>query len=314
MRNGLASGDFASIGECMVELSPTGDGLYRQGFAGDTLNTAWYVRALTSQAGRKVRYVSAVGSDALSDTMLGFLSDAGIDTGSITRIADRTVGLYLITLVGAERSFTYWRRDSAARRLASDRERLKAALDGVGTAYLSGITLAILEPEDRVRLLSVLTDFRRDGGEVVFDPNIRPRLWSDRETMARVTTDGYRVATIALPTFPDEADVFGDASPSDTADRIAALGVREVAVKNGPDPVFLRVRGEPDTTIAALTEVQPIDTTGAGDSFNGGYVAARLAGRSPGEAAKLGHAVAARVIRHRGALAPFASVADLAVF
>lgn len=314
MRSGLASGDFASIGECMVELSPTGDGLYRQGFAGDTLNTAWYVRALVSQVGRKVRYVSAVGTDALSETMLGFLSDAGIDTGSIARIDDRTVGLYLITLVGAERSFTYWRNSSAARRLAADTERLRRALDGVGTAYLSGITLAILEPEDRARLLSVLTDFRKNGGEVVFDPNIRPRLWSDRETMARVTTDGYRAATIALPTFPDEADLYGDASPGDTANRIAALGVREVAVKNGPDPVFLRVAGDADATIAARTEVQPIDTTGAGDSFNGGYIAARLAGRSPIEAATLGHAIAARVIRHRGALAPFAAVADLATF
>lgn len=314
MRTGLVSGDFASIGECMVELAPTDNGFYRQGFAGDTLNTAWYVRGLTQGSGRKVRYVSAVGTDGLSETMLGFLSDAGIDTGSVARIDDRTVGLYLITLVGAERSFTYWRQNSAARRLASDRERLRTALDGVGTAYLSGITLAILEPEDRVRLLSVLSAFRNSGGDVVFDPNIRPRLWSDREIMAKVTTDGYRSATIALPTFPDEADLYGDASPRDTADRIAGLGVGEIVVKNGPEPVLLRVAGKPDAAVPALTEIQPIDTTGAGDSFNGGYIAARLAGRSPFDAATLGHSVAARVIRQRGALAPFSAVADLNVF
>lgn len=314
MTGGLASGDFASIGECMVELAPVGDGLYRQAFAGDTLNTAWYVRGLTDRGARKVRYVSAVGTDALSEAMLGFLSDAGIDTRSVARIADRTVGLYLITLNGAERSFTYWRGSSAARRLAADAGRLEQALDGVGVAYLSGITLAILEPEDRTRLLSVLAAFREGGGEVVFDPNIRPRLWSDRETMARVTTEGYRAASIALPTFPDEADLYGDGAPGDTASRVAALGVREVVVKNGSEPVLVRVAGGADLFIPALTEVQPIDTTGAGDSFNGGYIAARLAGRSPVEAAALGHAVAARVICHRGALAPFEAVADLAVF
>jgi 2-dehydro-3-deoxygluconokinase len=312
--DGLASGDFASVGECMVELAPTGDGLYRQGFAGDTLNTAWYVRGLMPDGGRKVRYVSAVGRDALSDSLLAFLSDNGIDTAAVARLSDRTVGLYLITLAGAERSFTYWRTHAAARCLASDPARLRAALDGVGTAYLSGITLAILEPDDRVRLFSILADFRADGGEVVFDPNIRPRLWDDGQTMARVTTEGYLAATIALPTFPDEADVYGDGSPRETADRIAALGVREVVVKNGPEPALLRVAGEPDLFVPALTEVQPIDTTGAGDSFSGGYIAARLAGRSPFEAATLGHAVAARVIRHRGALAPFTAVADLAVF
>ncbi len=310
----LTLGDFASIGECMVELAPTGDGLFRQGFAGDTLNTAWYVRGLTRRGTRKVRYVSAIGTDALSESMLSFLSDAGIDTRSIIRLDDRTVGLYLITLVGAERSFTYWRNNSAARRLASDVERLKVGLDGAGTAYLSSITLAILEPEDRLRLLSVLAAFRSGGGEVIFDPNVRPRLWSDRETMARVTTEGYKVASIALPTFPDEADLYGDHTLSDTADRIAALGVREVVVKNGPEPALLRLAGEPDISAPALTEVKPIDTTGAGDSFNGGYIAARLAGRSPEEAVRLGHAVAARVIRHRGALAPFEAFADLSVF
>ena len=310
----LTSGDFASLGECMVELAPTGEGLYQQGFAGDTLNTAWYVRGLTEKGARKVRYVSAVGTDALSDSLIAFLSNAGIDTRSVARIDDRTVGLYLITLVGAERSFTYWRNTSAARRLAADIGRLERTLDGVGVAYLSGITLAIVEPADRARLLSVLATFREGGGEVVFDPNIRPRLWTDRETMARVTTDGYRAATIALPTFPDEADLYGDGSPGDTADRIVALGVREVVVKNGPEPALLRLAGKPDISVPALTEVRPIDTTGAGDSFNGGYIAARLAGRSPFEAATLGHAIAARVIRHRGALAPFAAFADLNVF
>lgn len=309
----LASGDFASIGECMVELAPTGDGLYRQGFAGDTLNTAWHVRALIG-AGRGVRYVSAIGTDAISDRLVGFLEDNGIATASVARLADRTLGLYLITLDGAERSFTYWRSSAAARQLASDPDRLAAALDGVGLAYLSGITLAILEPADQAKLFATLAVFRAAGGEVAFDPNIRPRLWADRDTMARVTTEGYRAATIALPTFPDEAELYGDGSPGDTAHRVATLGVREVVVKNGHEPALLRVAGEPDTFIPALIEVRPIDTTGAGDSFNGGYIAARLAGRLPREAATLGHAVAARVIGHRGALAPFAAVADLRVF
>jgi 2-dehydro-3-deoxygluconokinase len=308
----LTSGDFASIGECMVELAPTADGLYRQGFAGDTLNTAWYVRGLTGEGGRKVRYVSAVGTDALSEAMLGFLSDAGIDTQAVQRLKDRTVGLYLITLTGAERSFTYWRKDAAARRLASDAAQLKLALDGVGTAYLSGITLAILEPEDRKRLLSALAAFRERGGEVVFDPNIRPRLWSDRTAMADVTTAGYKAATIALPTFPDDADLYGDRSPRHTADRIAALGVREVVVKNGAEPALVRAPGA-DEFVPVAPSGAPVDTTGAGDSFNGGYLAARVAGRDPLDAARLAHAVAARVICTRGALAPMTMFDDLRV-
>lgn len=305
-------GDVASIGECMVEMASSGDdGLYRQGFAGDTLNTAWYVRALTCPAKRAVRYVSAVGNDGISERMLTFLEDNGIGTSSVARLADRTVGLYLITLDGAERSFTYWRSTSAAKKLAADPAFLASALDGAGLAYFSGITLAILEPEDRAKLFSVLADFRARGGEVAYDPNIRPRLWADRNTMATVITEGYSAATIALPTFPDDADLFGDTTPAATLDRLASLGVREIVVKDGAEPSWVRANDR-DTKVPALNVATPVDTTGAGDSFNGGYIAARLAGRTPAEAAAHGHAVAARVICHRGALVDMPLFADLA--
>ena len=305
-------GDIASIGECMVEMAPAADGLYRQGFAGDTLNTAWYLRALTSADKRAVRYVSAVGTDALSERMVDFLTGNGIDASHLARIAQRTVGLYLITLAGAERSFTYWRKDAAARLLANDLPRLEAALAGVGLVYFSGITLAILEPADRARLFQALAGLRQRGCEVVFDPNIRPRLWPDAATMAAATIDGYRAASIALPTFPDEAALYGDRSLRDTADRIAALGVREIVVKNGADPALVRAPGV-DDFVPVAPSGQPVDTTGAGDSFNGGYLAGRIADRSPVAAAELGHKVAARVICVRGALADMPSLADLRV-
>lgn len=311
-QTGYLAGDIASIGECMVEMAPDADGLYRQGFAGDTLNTAWYIRALTSPERRKVRYVSAVGTDALSQRMTDFLENNGLDPQAIARIPDRTLGLYLITLDGAERSFTYWRKDAAARLLASDVDRLRATLDGVGLAYFSGITLAILTPEDRQRLFSMLAHFRKGGGEVAFDPNIRPRLWPDRATMAEATAQGYKAATIALPTFPDDAELFGDGSPQATAERIAALGPREIIVKDGANPALVRM-DTAERFIPVAHGDRPIDTTGAGDSFNGGYLAGRSAGLDGVAATELAHKVAARVICVRGALAPMSMFDDLRV-
>lgn len=308
----VMKGDIACIGECMVELAPAGGGLFRQGFAGDTLNTAWYLRALLPTDARKVRYISAVGVDAISEAMLGFLAGHGIDTASIARLPDRTVGLYLIALNGAERSFTYWRSASAARQLAADQVRLALALDGAAVAYVSGITLAILDPASRARLFEVLADLRRRGGTVVFDPNIRPRLWDSAATMAAVISEGYKAATIALPTFPDDAVLYGDASPRDTARRIADLGVREIVVKDGANPALVWVDGN-QTSVSSSPVSHAVDTTGAGDSFNGGYLAARVAGRPPLEAARLGHDVAARVICERGALATMSLFADLMV-
>ncbi len=304
---------FASIGECMVELAPQAGDLYRRGFAGDTLNTAWYLRALLDRQRSLVKYVTGVGTDALSDEMVRFIAAAGIDTSAIERMAGRTVGLYLITLEGAERSFTYWRNESAARLLASIGARLDAALSDVDVAYFSGITLAILSPEHRRTLLQSLAKVRARGGAVVFDPNLRLRLWPDRATMAAAITEGYRAATIALPTSPDDAELYGDADASGTADRIAALGVPEIVVKAGAEPTLVRAGGV-DTWVAAERVDHPVDTTGAGDSFNAGYLAARLAGGlAPADAARHGHAVAARVIQARGALIDMGLVADLAM-
>lgn len=304
---------FASIGECMVELAPQADGLYRRGFAGDTLNTAWYLRALLGSRQSLVKYVTGVGTDALSDEMVDFIARAGIDTSAAERIAGRTVGLYLITLNGAERSFTYWRNESAAKLLASVGARLDAALADVDVAYFSGITLAILSPEHRRTLFASLAKVRARGGQVVFDPNLRPRLWPDLATMAAAVIEGYRAATIALPTSPDDAELYGDADAVGTADRIAALGVEEIIVKAGADPTLVRAGGL-DAWVAAERVDHPVDTTGAGDSFNAGYLAARLAGgRSPAEAVRHGHAVAARVIQARGALIDMGLVADLSM-
>lgn len=307
--------DIAAIGECMVELAPAAtpgnDGtLYRQGFAGDTLNTAWYLRALLPDSCR-VRYVSAVGRDALSDRMLDFLAAHGIDTGPVARLPGRTVGLYMISLAEGERSFTYWRGQSAARSLADDPARLERALAGCRLACLSGITLAILPESGRQTLFGVLARFRAAGGLVAFDPNIRPGLWQDDTAMRLGLETGYATCDIAFPTFADDAALFGDASPEDCAHRIAAAGAFEVVVKNGAGPALLHVNGR-QTRLPPASVVEPLDTTGAGDSFNAGWLAARLAGASATRAVIAGHELAARVIRHRGALMPMDDLRQLA--
>lgn len=290
-----------SIGECMVEIGPAEvPGLFRMGFAGDTFNTAWYLRHRLPPEWT-VDYLTAVGTDAASESMTDFMKSAGIGTDHVMRLSDATVGLYLIELKDGERSFSYWRGQSAARRLAEDEDRLARALAGAELAYLSGITLAILSPQDRARLLSVLARYRTGGGRVAFDPNLRPRLWSSPATMTEAVTEAARVADIALPSFEDDAGAFGDTDLEACACRYAALGVAEVVVKNGAGPMAALVerswhRHEP------FPAGEVVDTTAAGDSFNAGYLACRLTGAPVVEALASGSALAARVVGGRGAL------------
>jgi 2-dehydro-3-deoxygluconokinase len=293
-----------SIGECMVELSAAPGGLLRMGFAGDTFNTAWYLRRELPEDWT-VSYVSAVGEDQTSTDMLAFMAKGGVDTRFVRRLPGRMPGLYLIHLDGAERSFSYWRDTSAAKALAADEAHLEAAFAAGDAFYFSGITLAILPPEDRARLLRFLAAAKQAGKPVAFDPNIRPRLWPDREEMCASIEAGAAVSSICLPSHPDERDAFGDATPEASAERYLALGAGEVVVKDGPAPALVAT-AEGIQSVAAPQAVNAVDTTGAGDSFGAAYLAARLGGATPAEAVRRGHALAGTVVCHHGALLPLA--------
>jgi 2-dehydro-3-deoxygluconokinase len=295
-------GRIVSIGECMGELSETGTpGTLSMGFAGDTLNTAYYLRHSLG-TDWQVDYVTAVGTDGLSERMVEFLSAEGIGTDHVRRLSDKTIGIYYITLKDGERSFTYWRNDSAARKLASDPAVLARALDGADMAYWSGITLAILPNQDRLALIEALSQFAGRGGTVVFDPNLRPRLWDNPETMRGWIHRAAAVSDLCLPSFEDEATWFGDTDPAATIRRYLAEGSRRVVVKNGgADVCFAGSNGEVSACPIPTVE-HVVDTTAAGDSFNAGYLAAELAGASIPDAISAGARLAGRVIGARGAL------------
>ena len=294
-------GGFASIGECMIELSGNDGDQWRMGYAGDTLNTAWYMRALTEQS-YPVDYVSAFGEDDFSQKQRAFLASNGIGIAQSPVIQGVHPGLYAITLNGAERSFTYWRSDAAAKRLASDRQALKASLAGRDMIYFSGISVAIVFPEHRETLFETLRECRAEGALIAFDPNFRHQLWPDREEAKKIISEAMKITDIALPTFPDEQALFGDETAQACADRLIGLGVKEIVVKDGTEPALIIADGR--QTLVPSVKANAVDTTGAGDSFNGGYLAARLEGLSPVDAAHKAHAVAARVVEIRGALAP----------
>lgn len=282
------------IGEAMVELSAHGD-LWRAGIAGDTLNTAWYLRRLLGPS-HHIGYLTRVGRGDFSRRAVDFIAAEGIDTTHVTTDPAREIGLYAITLTEGERSFTYWRDTSAARGLADDPDRLQAALEGCDIAYLSGITLAILPDAGRAALLDALR-----GRDVVFDPNLRPRLWPDAGRMRAAITEAAGLAALVLPSFDDEAAHFGDADPQATIARYRAAGAGQVVVKNGGGPVAY---GGPEGSgmVDDLPRDRPVDSTAAGDSFNAAYLAARLEGGTCADAIRAGHALSRRVIAHPGAL------------
>jgi 2-dehydro-3-deoxygluconokinase len=291
------------VGEVMVEMARGGDGRFSQGCGGDTFNTAVYL----ARAGVEVAYATALGDDPYSDGIVSLAHAEGVKTDLMLRVPGRQPGLYLIeTDPKGERRFYYWRDTSPARELfeLQDWARIAESLLTARLVYFSGITLSLYSNAGLGRFLAILELARKQGARVAFDGNFRPRGWKgDLPRTRTVFIEALKRVDVALPTFDDEAVLWGDPSPEATVERLKAFGIAEIVVKNGPNSALVAVGGQQDF-VPVPEVVEPVDTTAAGDTFNAGYMAARLAGDNPLAAAAAGHRLAAEKVRHRGAIMP----------
>lgn len=296
---------IACIGEAMVELSldAKNSDTAKIGYAGDTLNTAIYLKR--SAPGLDVSFVTRLGRDTFSAKMVEFIGNEDVSTAAISYSEVRTPGLYAITTDDAgERSFAYWRGQSAARQLFQTETGISfAALDGFDILYFSAITLAILDGDVRDALIDWLPEFQKNtGGRVVFDSNHRPALWQDQNQAREYTEKFWRLTDIALPSIDDEMAIFGDASEAELLARFHRFGVTAGALKRGElGPVSLS--SDPGTGPYEPAK-NVLDTTAAGDSFNGGYLGALLSGSDQATALRAGHDLASMVVGVKGAIAP----------
>lgn len=116
-----------------------------------------------------------------------------------------------------------------------------------------------------------------------------------------------RVSDIVLPSFDEEQAAFGDTTPDDTIARYAGGGASVVVVKNGSAPIRLWERGARDAEIPVAAVADVVDTTAAGDSFAGAFLAGLAQGKDAEAAARSAAAIAGRVIQAPGALVEIAS-------
>ncbi|MCA0979412.1 sugar kinase [Qipengyuania flava] len=285
------------VGEGMVELRTEADGGCHLGYGGDTLNTAIHLARL----GCDVTYATALGTDTFSRRLLGEWAREGLDCSAILLDPARRVGLYAITLDEAgERSFIYWRSDSAARRMfsLSGSAVIGDVVRSSPAMAFSLISLAILPNDGRDALISLAGAVRNSGGMVAFDGNYRPALWEDAAAASYWRDRAIAASTIGLPTLDDEIALSGEATADQVAERWSTLGCGETVVKLGP----LGCRLPDGERVAPSNLLLPVDTSGAGDAFDAGYLAARLAGEEVQEAARKANALAGWVITHKGAI------------
>ena len=295
-----------AIGEVMAEIRSANDkalGDFAVNFAGDSFNTAIYAARYLDQD-HSVGYMTRIGTEPLSDGLMALAKSENLYLDAIARDSQKNIGIYSVTTdAHGERSFHYWRNDSAARTLFTV-EETALFLPAAKIIYLSGISLAILTPAARERLFAALDDQRHKNGSLIaFDSNYRPTLWEDQKTAQQIMGRMWEMADIALPSIDDEMALFGEKTEEAVIERFAKCKWHAIAIKRG-------VRGPyaPQIDPANLPEFAPaphvIDTTAAGDSFNGGYLAALLLGEDEASCLLAGHNLAAKVVGAAGAIMP----------
>ena len=292
------------FGECLIELSWDQAGTVRQGFAGDVYSVSVYLQRANPQVG--VRLLCAIGTDPLSQALVDSLEAEGVDTSLLLRHPDRHAGLYAIhNTADGERSFTYWRTESAAR------ETLELLAENPGKLlerapdcfYLTGISLAILEPASLNRIWPLLQALREQGTRIVFDPNYRPRLWPDRDTARAAFDRAFQLSDLALPGVEDMQLLYDLTDKEQIAAMMQALGPGEIVLKDGSSDVYYGAPG--DLSRYAVTPVERVvDTTAAGDSFSGTLLGCLSRGQDLGDAVRGAAAMSARVIQYPGAVIP----------
>ena len=291
------------IGECMMELKAKGEHEFSREFAGDTYNSAVYAKRWSPNL--DVSILSAVGTDPISDAMLERWSTEGIDYSLVPRSEHLHPGIYAITTdKNGERNFIYWRQNSAASQMMPLLESSKGLADIPisSCVYFSGLSLAILNDKDKKSLLKLIAKLRSQGAKIAFDPNYRPRMWRDLEHAKEWINKAYSTCDIAFPGMDDHQALFSHQGHHAIHNFLHQFSCTEVIIKCGAFGVFTYHKRRACSHHPFKAAPNQIDSTAAGDSFAGTYLASRLSGSAIPEAVDNAAMVASVVVQHPGAI------------
>lgn len=295
--------DIVCLGEPMVEFNQADDeGRYLFGHGGDTSNCA----IAAARAGASVGYVTRLGADEFGDSFMRLWAENGVDASRVTRDPAAHTGVYFVTHGAEGHVFSYLRAGSAASRIGT----ADVPGDYIAAAkilHVSGISMAI-SPSAADTVLEAIRVARDAGTLVSFDTNLRLRLWPLARAQA-MTHAAMARCDIALPGLDDARQLAGLEDPDAIADFYLGLGARIVALTLGAQGCLVATGAE-RRRVPGIG-VEAVDATGAGDTFDGNFLAEYLRTGDPFEAARYANAAAALSTTGYGAVTPMPMRADV---
>ena len=261
--------DLLCLGEPLIEFNQQPDGQYLSCFGGDISNVAIAAARQGAQSG----ILSRIGADRFADDLRTLWKHESVEDEYVIKTPDKDTGLYFVNHDHAGHHFTYRRKGSAASCYAPE-DLPTEALKTCKIFYTSGISLAISR-SSRAAVVEAAQLAKSNSRLFAFDPNLRTVLWSLEEARS-VTHEVMEHCDIALPGYEDACQLTGLDRPEDIAAFYHSLGASVVALTLGRNGVLLSSDGKQHEI--APHNVSAVDATGAGDCFNGAFLAAHLSG------------------------------------
>ena len=300
-----------TVGETMALLDPAGDGRPAAGsslvlrVAGAESNFAIGLRRL----GVETAWVSRLGRDVLGDVVHETLAAEGVDLRWVKRDPAAPTGVFFKWREGGRSHVAYYRRGSAASRLARG-DVPDEALDGVALVHLTGITMALSETA-RELVVEVAASAAARGVTVLFDPNWRPALWKSPAEAAAAQRELLPNVDWYLCGAEEGRTLWRTDTDGETLEAVRAAGARDAVVRIGARGAVVRVAG-------AMREIAPVrvadvrDEVGAGDGFAAGFAYGLLQGWQPDECVASGNVIAAAALAGTGDWETLPRLADVA--
>lgn len=307
--------DVVTIGETMALFTPNEEGMLRHAhsfsmkFGGAESNVAIGL----SRLGHRSRWISRVGADEFGDAMLSFIRGEGVDVSYVTRDQTAPTGVFFkeFRRLNDTRVY-YYRKDSAASKMSAEWLHEDAVSDAA-YLHITGITPG-LSVSCREMLEKAIRIAKGNGVKIVFDPNLRLKIWGDEEEARQFLKKYASESDIVLPGISEAEFLFGTCTPEEYAEKFHDLGIETVIMKLGKEGALVSSPSVPLTRISGFTVERVVDPVGAGDAFAAGVLSGLLDGMALEEAVQRGNAMGALVTMVNGDAEGLPNRTDLASF
>ncbi len=293
--------EIITLGEPLIEFSASTEGdlcdgnVFVQGFGGDTSNFAVSV----ARSGGKVRYITSIGTDPFGRALMALWKKEGVDVAAVDQTDQYKTGIYFISRNNGKHEFTYFRKNSAASRMTPE----ILPVDAIRNAkifHLSGITqgISISACDTSSKALAIANESKT---LVSYDPNLRTDLWDLDRARAMIHATVPKT-DIFFPSFDDACLLTGLKTPEDITDFYLTLGTKTIVLKLGEKGALLAHGMKMD--YFDPYPVEPVDASGAGDTFCGAFLAENVTGSSLDDCMRFAGTAAALSTTGIGCVAP----------